>query len=257
MPIVLWFLVNYSYSKKTLSKVENGIEFLRFNGEYVILYTIMAISGVIITLITNGLFFMIGIDISEFYFENIVVMGASFFSIITILITINQLKYNKDIAPIVAKIFSPIMLITLISNVTFALLKDNNLFYDRDFLLLFNIVLILVLALTIYSIIERKKRSFFDYLSFLLVVISFVIDLLAIFSISFRLSEYGLTPNRLAILGINLIIMGNLTGIIYSYASLLRKRASFDQIKKIIINYLPIYGIWALFVILVFPLIFR
>jgi len=42
-----------------------------------------------------------------------------------------------------------------------------------------------------------------------LLAVSLVIDLIALSAILFRLTSYGLTPNRLVVLGANLIIIAS------------------------------------------------
>ena len=45
---------------------------------------------------------------------------------------------------------------------------------------------------------------------FILSIITVIIDLIALSAIFYRLGTFGITPNRLAVLGSNILILGNL-----------------------------------------------
>ena len=88
--------------------------YLKFNGEFCILYVIMAIGGMLLTVLTTALFGLVGMDISEFYFENVVLFGAAALAIAAVYLVSGNLKLAKNIAPYMAKIFSPLVLGTLL-----------------------------------------------------------------------------------------------------------------------------------------------
>lgn len=72
----------------------------------------------------------------------------------------------------------------------------------------------------------------------------------------FRLTSYGITPNRLAVLGVNILIFANLLWIMISYLRYLQNKSGPEAIQDAITKYLPVYGLWAAFVIFTFPIIF-
>jgi hypothetical protein len=78
----------------------------------------------------------------------------------------------------------------------------------------------------------------------------------ALTAIAQRISEFGFTPNRVAALGENLILLLNLTWTAWLYASFLRRRGSFAALEQWQIVYLPVYAIWAALVVVVFPPLF-
>lgn len=130
---------------------------------------------------------------------------------------------------------------------------------DRDFLLSFSGVLLTVLAVTIFSITESgkdEKKNISDYINFALIILALIIDSVALSAIVFRLSSYGITPNRIAVLGVNLLVWANLIWIMISYMRFLQKKSGPSTIQDAVTKYLPIYGLWAAFVAFAFPLIF-
>jgi hypothetical protein len=78
----------------------------------------------------------------------------------------------------------------------------------------------------------------------------------ALAAIAARISEFGFTPNRVAALGENLILLVNLAWTARLYASFLRRKGSFAALEKWQIAYLPVYALWAALVVLVFPPVF-
>ena len=260
LPVFLWVLVGIAYSGNEYGLGSTRLAYLKFNGEFCILYASMAISGMLLAVLTMQLFRFVGMDISEFYFENIVVFGAAALAIVATYLVSRDLKLAKNIAPYIAKTFSPLMLVTLLVYLITVIWVGKNPFLDRDFLISFNGILLSVLAVTIFSITESgtdEKKSISDYVNFVLIVLALIIDSVALSAMMFRLSSYGITPNRLATLGVNILIWVNLIWITLSYTRFLQNKTGPWAIQDAVTKYLPVYGLWAAFVIFSFPLIFR
>ena len=159
VPIFMWIVIGASYLSDEYRNNQKRLTFLRFNGEFIVLYTIMAISGIILTGITMQLFTMINLDISEFYFTNIVLIGVASVSILTTYLVDLNFNFVRNIAPLIAKLFGPLVLITLILFMIMVIITGQNPFIDREFLLVFNIVLLVVLAISLFSIIESSESK--------------------------------------------------------------------------------------------------
>ncbi|MBW7453228.1 DUF4153 domain-containing protein [Paenibacillus sepulcri] len=260
LPIFLWVVMGLAFTGNEYGRGSARLAYLKFNGEFGILYACMAISGMVLTAITMQLFRFVGTDISEFYFKNVVLFGAAALAIVAAYLVSRDIKLAKHIAPYIAKIFSPLVLATLLVYFIAVIWIGKNPFLDRDFLLVFNGVLLSVLAVTIFSITERgtdEKMNVSDYINFALIALALIIDGVALSAIVFRLSSYGITPNRLAVLGVNLLIFANLIWIILSYVRFLRNKTGPSAIQDAVTKYLPVYGLWAAFVTFTFPLFFN
>ena len=259
LPVFLWILVGLAYTGNECGTGSARLAYLKFNGEFCILYASMAISGMLLTMITLQLFQFVGMDIAEFYFRNVVLIGAAALWIVAAHFVLNNLKLSKSLAPYIAKIFSPLVLATLLTYLLTAAWIGKNPFLDRNFLISFNGILLCVLAITIFSITEsssKDKKSISDYINFALIILALIVDIVALAAMAFRLSSYGITPNRLAVLGLNVMIFGNLLWIMRAYMHFLKGKAESSAIQDAITKYLPFYGLWAAFVAFTFPLIF-
>jgi len=258
-PIFLWVLLGLAFTGNDYEKGSARLSYLKFNGEFAILYATMAISGMLLSLLTMQLFTFVGMDISEFYFQNVVLFGAAALAVVGAYLVKRNLKLAKNIAPYIAKIFSPLVFITLLVYLILVIWVGKNPFLDRNFLIAFNGILLCVLAITIFSITESTvttRKNISDYINSALIILALIIDTVALSAMIFRLSSFGITPNRVAVLGVNILIWVNLLLIMIAYVRYLKNKTGLVSIQDSVTKYLPIYGIWAAFVTFAFPLIF-
>ena len=130
---------------------------------------------------------------------------------------------------------------------------------DRDVLIAFDILLVLVLCLLIYSISARDTEAspgVFDMIQVVLVVSALLADTVALWGISQRIAEFGFTPNRVAALGMNLILLVNLSWSAILYLRFISGKTNFSTLEKWQTDYLPVYAVWAATVVVIFPLLF-
>jgi hypothetical protein len=260
LPLLLWSIFGLVFIDFNLKDKLKRIEFIRYNGDLAILVAIMAISGGILTGITIGLFEAIGISIEEFYTKNVVIIGAVSVPIVATFIIKNFTSLTNKIAPVIANIFSPLVLLTAIVYLIALAVTGKDPYNDRDFLIIFNVMLLGVMAVIVFSVSETstiKKQKFNEIILFFLSIITAIIDLIALSAIFYRLGTFGITPNRLAVLGSNILILANLVLIIIALYKVNFKKALIKVVELTIAKYLPVYFIWILFVIIGIPLIFN
>jgi hypothetical protein len=259
LPLIMWCTYGLVFIEFNLKDRNKRIEYIKHNGDLAILGAIILIAGGALTGITIGLFHAIGINIEKFYFNNIVLVGLVSAPVITTYIIKNYNVLTNKIAPIVASLFSPLVLLTLVIYLIAMAFSAKDPYNDRDFLLIFNLMLIGVMGIIVFSISETsitRKQKFNEMVLFILSIITLIINLIALSAIFYRLSEYGLTPNRLAILGSNILIFGNLILIMIDLFKINFKKSELEKVEMTISKYLPIYILWTLIVVFGFPLIF-
>ena len=126
-------------------------------------------------------------------------------------------------------------------------------------LIAFDLLLVVVVALLLYSASARDPRSppgAFDILQVVLLVSALLADAVALWAIAARISEFGFTPNRVAALGENVILLVNLAWSAVLYLSFLRGRGAFPRLERWQTDYLWVYAGWAAIVVVVFPPVF-
>jgi hypothetical protein len=260
MPLLMWCIYGLVYIDFNFKDRSRQIEYIKHNGDLAVLGAIILIAGGALTGITIGLFNAIGINIEKFYVNNIVIIGLVSAPIVTTYILRNYNTLTSKIAPIVASLFSPLVLLTLVIYLIAIAFSAKDPYTDREFLLIFNIMLIGVMGIIVFSISETslyKKQNFNEMVLFILSIITLLINLIALSAIFYRLRKYGLTPNRLGILGSNILIFGNLFFIMIDLFKINFRKSEIERVELTISKYLPVYLIWTLIVIFGFPLIFK
>lgn len=260
LPLVLWAMLGFTYVGDKLNNFRRRLDFLRYNGDLVVMTAVMLIAGGLLTAITLGLFSLIDISIEEFYIEYIVTCGLAAAPIVgTYLVQTNPQLVSK-VSPVIAKVFTPLVLVTLVAYLIAIIYTGKDPYNDRDFLLLFNLLLIGVLAIILFSITGTSKSDEGKIGLLLLAalsIVTIVINGIALSAIVFRISEWGITPNRLAVLGSNLLIIVNLVMVAYNLFKAVKNRDAVEKVENSIAFFLPIYSAYAIVVTFVFPLLFN
>jgi hypothetical protein len=260
LPIFLWMIAGYLFVGGELKSTQKKIDYLRFNGDFVVMTAIIMLSGFLFSAITIGLFSLIGINIEEFYGEKIAVWGLSAVPILVTYLVKNNPQLVNKISPVIARIFTPIVFITLLIFLATIIYTGKNLYDDRNFLMIFNALLIGVMAIILFSITEAtKKKNERINLLFLvgLSMLTIIVNGIALSAIVFRINEFGITPNRLAVIGANLLIFVNLLFVAYKLFMILKGKDELHKVEIVIALFIPIYGIWAALVTFFLPLIFN
>jgi hypothetical protein len=255
----MWFIYGYVYTGYDRSSLGKRIDFIRFNGDLAIVYALIAIAGGLLTMITLGLFNSIGLNIMNFYSKNIVITGAAAAPVVAAFIIEKYPAIVSRTAPLIAGIFSPLVLITLIIFLITMGVTGKDPYNDRDFLLIFNVMLLGVMVIIIFSVSETsaiKNQKFNSMILFALSVITIIIDLIALSAIFYRLGEYGLTPNRLAVLVSNILVLANLILIMIGLFRINFYGKEFKVVEVTVSRFLPVYLAWIVIVVFAFPFIF-
>lgn len=257
LPILLWAILGYSFVGK--SSISGRLAFLRYNGDTVIMGGLLLLGGGILTGVTLGLFSLIGLNIGEFYMNYIAVFGLAAAPLVATQLTQSNPQLINKVSPVIARIFSPLVLVMLVIYLGAIVFSGKDPYNDREFLLLFNVLLIGVMGLIFFSVAEtsegEKSRSAIWILS-LLSWVTIVVNAVALSAIAFRISTWGFTPNRTAVLGINILMLIHLLRVSKTLIQVIRGKEPIAKIGKSIVEYLPIYVIWVILVVFIFPLIF-
>ena len=260
IPIFLWTVVGFTYVGNSLNDNRKRIEFLRYNGELLIISGLILIAGAVLTAITIGLFTVIGFDINEFYFKHIVIFCLPIIPILGTFLTQTNPQLVNKVSPVIAKIFSPLVLITVVVYLIAILFSGKNLYNDRDFLMLFNGLLIGVIAIILFSVsttINQNISQVSGIILFALSVVTVIVSCMALSAILFRISTLGITPNRLAVVGANLLMLTNLFWISFQLFKTVFKKSDISSVENAIASFIPFYILWTIIVSFIFPLLFN
>jgi len=259
LPLFLWAVLGFTYTGGARPGHLQRIDYLRFNGDLVVMTTLILIAGALLTGLTIALFTLIDVRMESFYMEYVVVYGLAAAPIVgTYLVQRNPHLVNA-VSPVIAKIFSPLVLITLAIYLLAMLSSGKDPYNDREFLLTFNILLIGVMAIILFSVAGSARSAsgrVGTVVLLSLAVLTILVNGVALVAILFRISEWGFTPNRLAVLGGNVLIMINLLLGTYQLARAAGSNTNLEPVERSIARYLPVYSLWTIVVVFVFPFVF-
>lgn len=254
--LLLWSFLGIAYTGNRLGENAARVNFLRFNGDMAVVLNVLSLAFFALSGITIGLFEAINLSIGEFYFKYIGVWSIAASPVIAAFVIESNPKLVNKISPIIAKIFSPIVLVTLLVYLGALLVSKKDPFNSREFLIIFNMLLVGVLAIIFFSVSASEKGRFSIWVILGLSCTTILINLVAVAAIVYRIAEGGITPNRAAVLGSNLLILINLILVAKEIIGLAGRKGSFEAVEFAITRYLNIYVVWMAIVTFLFPLIF-
>ncbi len=259
LPVLFWGFLGLVFTGAAWRETDARIRFVRYNGELLVLASLVALGGMVFSGVTVALFGMVFGDIEELYFENAAVLGAAAVPVAGTYLYDAVFKRRTGILAVLARVFAPLFLVMAVTYLAVVFVGGQNPFFDRSFLITFNGLLLLVTGITVFSIVERSedtRTGATDYINIALAAVTLLIDAIALAAILFRLASFGFTPNRVTVLGANLVIMVHLAWICRSYLQVVRGRAGLADLRRAVTGYLPVYIAWAALVAFLLPVVF-
>jgi hypothetical protein len=260
LPIALWLVVGIAYAGGRWGQVTGRMDFIRFSGELFIYYVLIALGGGVFTGFMAMLFQAIGIDPEPFFESWLLPCGAAGAVLVASWLVEAKQSVIENMAPVLTRLFTPLFAALLLTFLGTLLWTGRGIDIARNVLIAFDLLLVVVLGLLLYSVSARDPRrppGVFDVLQVLLLVSALLADAVALWAIAARITEFGFTPNRVAALGENVILLVNLAWSALLYIRFLRGRGSFAALEKWQTDYLPVYAAWAAIVVIAFPPLFR
>ena len=213
LPIALWLVVGVAYAGSRWRQVEGRMDFIRFSGELFIYYVLIALGGGVLTAFVVAMFDSIGIDAEPFIESWLLPCGAAGAVIVAAWLVEAKQSVIENMAPVLTRLFTPLFAAALIAFLGALLWTGLGVDVERDLLIQFNLLLMVVLGLLLYSVSARDPRTppgVFDVMQVVLVVSALLADAAALWAIGARITEFGFSPNRVATLAVNLILLVNL-----------------------------------------------
>jgi hypothetical protein len=259
LPIVLWMVVGVAYAGDRWADGVRRMDFVRFSGELFIYFVLIGLGGGVLTMFTLAMFSSIGADAEWFVAEWLLPCGAAGAVLVAAWLVEAKQSVIENMAPVLGRLFTPLFTAVLLTFLGTMSLTGRGIDVEREVLIAFDLLLVLVLGLLLYSLSARDSSALprpFDWLLVLLVVSALLVDVLALAAILGRINQFGFTPNRVAALGFNLVLLVNLAWSAWLYGRFLRQRGSFARLEKFQTDYLPVFAAWAAIVVVAFPPLF-
>ncbi len=259
LPIALWLAVGFAYAGGRWRDHDRRMDYVRFSGEWFIYYSLIALGGGVLMASTMFVFGAIGLNAEWFLQSWLLPCGIVGAVIIGAWLVEAKQSVVENMAPVLTLLFTPLFTLLLLAFLTTMLWTGSVIDVKREVLIGFDLLLVVVVGLILYAISARDPRKapgLFDALQLLLVICALLVDAFALWTISARISEFGFSPNRVAALGENFILLVNLGGSAVLYARFLRGRAPLTLLERWQTDYLRVYAVWAWVVVMAFPPLF-
>jgi hypothetical protein len=264
--VVLWIVTGIAYVDGRVRSSRARMDFIRFTGEWVVYLALIALGGGVLIALTMGVFSAIDLDAGWFVEEFMVPCGIAGAVVIAAWLVEAKQSVIENIAPVLTKLFTPLFTLLLLAFIVAGFLQGDlvagtatEAFGQRDLLIIFDIVLVVVVGLLLYSLSARDPLappSWFDRMQLLLVAAAIVVDVMVLVAMIGRIAEWGASPNKLASLGLNVILFANLAGAAWLQLRFTMRRAPFERLERWQTGFIPVYLVWAAIVVVVFPPLF-
>jgi hypothetical protein len=258
LPVVLWFAVAYPYMGGTIRSHARRMDFVRFTGEWFIYYVLIALGGGVLMGLTAAILEPTGVDVDRIA-AWVVPSGAAGAVIVAAWLVESKQRVVENMAPVLTMLFTPLFAVMLaVAAVVYAVTGLGDAF-DRDLVSVFDALLVVVLALVLYGMSARdpsESPDWMDGIQLVAVVSALVLDVMVLGAMIARIGDLGFSPNRTAAVGLNLVLLVNLSGAAWLSARFLLRRSRLHRLERWQTSYLPVFALWAATVVVVLPLLF-
>lgn len=262
VPILVLVLVGIAFLGRRWTRLEAWMDWVRFLGEGAIYYVLTALGGGVVIGLLTAVFEAIGIDTAGPYgtvlgwLVPICAVGALF--VCAWLVEFKK-SAMENVAPVLTAVFTPVMTIALLSFLVVVSVTGNPIEADREILIVFDLLLIVVEAIVMFTVSARPSESpvrALDRMQIALIIAGIIVDILLLWALGGRVLEYGASANKLAALGVNLLLLIHLIGALFGYLRLAKGGGAL-ALERWQSAALPVFAVWAGIVAFVFPPVFR
>jgi len=250
---------------------ENRFAFLVKSLEAFVVAGLFVMAGSIFTAITFGLFAALGIEPPEEIVRLFVAGGAGLIIVLAVALVYDptvepvQQSFDEGLSRLVAllmRLLLPLAALVLLIYLGFIPFNFREPFENRDVLISFVAMLFAVLALLVGAApvtgaeLGAKTQTWLRRGVMALAALALLVGLYALAAFLYRTNLDRLTPNRLAFIGWTVINIGVLAGLLFRQWRAGRP-GWLPALHKSLADGAYPYVIWALFVLLALPWLFR
>ena len=149
--VALWIVTGIAYVDGRVRSSRSRMDFIRFTGEWLVYLALIALGGGVLVALTMGVFSAIGLDAEWFVEEFMVPCGVAGAVVVAAWLVEAKQSVIENIAPVLTKLFTPLFTLLLLAFIVAGFLQgslvdggDTEAFAQRDLLILFDIVLVVV-----------------------------------------------------------------------------------------------------------------
>jgi len=256
LPVAAWLLVGLAYTADRWRSTQRRMDFVRFTGEGLVYYILIALGGWVVFLLAAAILAPVLRDFIPILAEWGVVSGPVVAFPLAAWLVEQKQAVIENIAPVLSRVFTPLVAAVAVAGAGVYLAVGLSRPFDRELMIVFDALLVVVLGLVLYNLsarTESRAARFFDAATLVAVVGALVLDALVLADLVARIGDLGWTPNRIAAIGLNLILVVVLAVAAVLSALHVARRAPIARLEGWLMATLPAYSIWAGVMVLVIP----
>ncbi|MDQ5818894.1 MAG: permease prefix domain 1-containing protein, partial [Actinomycetota bacterium] len=159
LPIALLLVVGIAYAGGRWGQVGGRMDFIRFSGELFIYYVLIALGGAFLAGFMAMIFQAIGIDVEPFFESWLLPCGAVGAVVVASWLVEAKQSVIENMAPVLTRLFTPLFAAVLVTFLGTLLWTGRGVGIERNVLIAFDLLLVVVLGLLLYSVSARDPRS--------------------------------------------------------------------------------------------------
>lgn len=254
--VAVWLLVGIAYVGGRWRSDGRRMDFARFTGELVIYVALLALGGGVLVGLTVAVLNLVGVDPEPVLTTWVLPFAVPGALVVAAWLVEAKQDVVENIAPVLTRVFTPLTIVMLLVLLGALATAGGLVEVDRELLIVMDAILVLVVGLLLYATSARDPLApprLFDTLQLVLLLAALAVDAVLLTAMVTRIAEFGSSPNKLAALGVNLLLLVHLAWAAWLSVGFLRGRHTFAPLERWQTRYLPVYGVWAAAVVVVFP----
>lgn len=255
---IMWVVLGAAYMNFDITSRNARMQFLKRNGDTFVLSGVIICAGMLLTMLTVAMFGVIKVRIDNILGDYVVVYGLASAPLVANFMIESSPKIINKVAPFISKLFTPLMLIVMTGFLIALIFFAKDPFNNREELIVFNVLLGAIIAVVVFTFSGNSEnhRSVYNKILLLLSIEAMIINSIALSAIVYRLFAFGVSPNRIAVLGANLLLFSNLILITIKLIQFIRNKAAAESVESGMTVMLPYYAVWAVIVAVLMPVFF-
>jgi hypothetical protein len=259
VPVALWFVLGWVRAGAGWRDQARRLDFVRFTGEVLLYFALLAMAGGVLMGLTIAMFSNFTDSAEEIIGGWVLPLGAAGATVVAVWLADSSGRAMGRVALTVQRVFTPLFALAMTAFAVSAIPGGFFTTFQRDQLAVYDGLLVVVSALAMYAVAAQSAsptHPLHDRTLLAMVTAGVVVDALIVVAMVDRTMGMGLTPNRVAATGLNLVLLANLTGLMVRQW----RRISSGDLEapaRWQAAYLPVLAGWATVVAVGLPLVFQ
>ena len=159
LPIAAWLVVGVAYAGGRWFTGGRRMDFVRFSGELLIYYVLIALGGGVLTAFTVMMFAAIKMNAEWFVQGWLIPCGAMGAVIVGSWLVEAKQSVIENMAPVLTRLFTPLFTVVLLTFLATMAWTGSPIDVEREVLIGFDLLLALVVGLVLYAASARDPRG--------------------------------------------------------------------------------------------------